>query len=157
MTCTLHISLEAKHFLNYTKYSEFTTLYAQVSMEIFGKVDVTIEWVLKDRSVTFLHVHNVLHLPILGYPQSHWRKGWTKGHSVFRKGNYISLNKEPKVIFEVVDDGNLNKICKILQSTQITYNIWQQAIKQLALSSMHKVVKIYSDANTSTNEKDCIS
>jgi hypothetical protein len=125
-------------------------------MEIEGKGDGIMECVLRDGSVSSFRVCDVLHVPKLGHPLISWRKLRTKGYTEFGEGDFISINKGTKVMFEAVFDGNLFKIPEISQSAHITYDFWHQALGHLAPSSMDKALKIYSDSDIPAKPKDFI-
>jgi hypothetical protein len=142
--------------LNYTKCSGFVKSSSQESMEIEGKGDVIMECVLRDGSVSSFRVCDVLHVPKLGHPLISWRKLSTKGYTEFGEGDFISINKGTKVMFEAVFDGNLCKIPEISQSAHVTYGFWHQALGHLAPSTMDKALQLYSDADIPAKPKDVI-
>jgi len=107
-------------------------------MEIEGKSDVILECVLRDGSVSSFRLCDVLYDFKLGHPLILWRKSGTKGYTEFGEGDFISINKGTKVMFEAVFDGNLFKIPEISQSAHITYDFWHQTLRHLAQSSMDK-------------------
>jgi len=125
-------------------------------MEIVSKGDVIMECVLRDGSVSSFRVCDVLHVSKSGQPLISWRKLRTKGYSEFGEGDYISINEGKKVMFEAVFDGNLFKIPDILHSALMTYNFWNQALGQLAPSSMDKALQLFSDANIPAKPKDFV-
>jgi len=141
---------------NYTKCSGFVKFSSQESMEIEGKGDVIMECVLRDGSVSSFRVCDILHVPKLGHSLISWRKLRTKGYTEFGEGDFISINKETKVMFEAVFDGNLFKIPEISQSAHITYDFWHQALGHLAPSSMDHAIKLYSDTDIPAKPKDFI-
>jgi hypothetical protein len=142
--------------LNYAKCSGFVKSSSQESMEMEGKGDVIMECVLRDGSVSSFRVCDVLHIPKLGHPLISWRKLRTKGYTELGEGDFISINKGTKVIFEAVFDGNLFKIPEISHSAHITYDFWHQALAHLAPSSMDKELKLYSDAEIPAKPKDYV-
>ena len=154
--CTSHMTPYAGRLLNYTKCSRFVKSSSQESMEIEGKGTVIMECVLRDGSVSSFRVCDVLHVPKLGHPLILWRKLRTKGYTEFGEGDFISINKGTKVMFEAVFDGNLFKIPEISQSAHITYDFWHRALGHLAPSSIDKALKIYSDADIPAKPKDFI-
>jgi len=88
-----------------------------------------------------------LHVPDLAHPLISWRKLREKGYTEFGEGDYISINKGTKVVFEAVFDGNLSKIPETAHSAHITYDFWHQALGHLAPSTMDKSLQLYSDAD----------
>jgi hypothetical protein len=125
-------------------------------MEIEGKGDVIMECVLRDGSVSSFRVCDVLYVPKLGHPLISWRKLRTKGYIEFGEGDFISINKGTKVMFEAVFDGNLFKIPEISYSAHITYGFCHQALGHLPPSSMDKALRLYSDADIPAKPKDFI-
>jgi len=87
-----------------------------------------------------------LHVPDLAHPLISWRKLQEKEYTEFGEGDYISINKGTKVVFEAVFDGNLFEIPEISHSAHITYDFWHQALGHLAPSTMDKSLQLYSDA-----------
>jgi hypothetical protein len=83
-----------------------------------------------------------------------WRNSRTKGYTEFGEGDFISINKGTKVMFEAVFDGNLFKIPEISHSANFTYEFWHQAPGYLASSSMDNALKLYSDADIPAKPKD---
>jgi len=156
MACTSHMTPYAGRLLNYTKRSGFVKSSSQEIMEIEGKGDVVMECVRRDGSVSSFRVCDVLHVPKLGHPLISWRKLRTKGYTEFGEGDFISINKGTKVMFEAVFDGNLFKIPEISQSAHVTYDFWHQALRHLAPSTMDKALQLYSDANIPAKPKDFI-
>jgi hypothetical protein len=154
--CTSHITQYAGSLLNYHKCSGFVISSSEESIEIVGKGDVIMECVFRDGLVSSFCVCDVLHVPKLGHPRISWRKLRTTGYTEFGEGDLISINKETKVIFEAVFDGNLCKIPEISHSAHITYNFWHQALGYLVPSSMDKSLKLYSDADITAKPKDFI-
>jgi len=102
---------------------------------------------LRDGSVSSFCVRGVLHFPDWAHPLISWRQLREKGYTEFGEGDYISINKGTKVVFEAVFDGNLFKIPEISQSAHITYDFWDQALGHLAPSTMDKSLPLYSDAD----------
>jgi len=88
-----------------------------------------------------------LHVPDLAHPLISWRKLREKGYTEFGEGDYISINKGTKVVFEAVFNGNLFEIPEISHSAHITYDFWHQALGHLAPSTMDKSLQLYSDAD----------
>jgi len=154
--CTSHMTPYAGCLLNYSECSGFVKSSSQESMEIEGKGDVIMECVLRDGSVSSFRVCDVLHVPKLGHPLISWRKLRTKGYIEFGEGDFISINKGTKVMFEAVFDGNLFKIPEITHSAHITYGFWHQALRHLTPSSMDKASRLYSDADIPAKPKDFI-
>jgi len=154
--CTSHMTPYAGRLLNYSKCSGFVKSSSQASMGIEGKGDVIMEFVLRDGSVSSFRVCDVLHIPKLGHPLISWRKLRTKRYTEFGEGDFISINKGTKVMFEAVFDGNLFKIPEISYSAHITYNFWHQALGHLAPSSMDKALTLYSDADITAKPTDFI-
>jgi len=145
--CTSHMTPYAERLLNYLVCGGFVKSSSQMSMEIVGKADVVMDCVLRDGSVSSFCVRGVLHVPDLAYPLISWRKLREKEYTEFGKGDYISINKGTKVVFEAVFDGNLFKIPEISHSAHITYDFWHQALRHLAPSTMDKSPHLYSDAD----------
>jgi len=145
--CTSHMTPYAGRLLNYSVCGGFVKSSSQKSMEIVAKGDVVMDCVLRDGSVSSFCVLGVLHVPDLAHPLISWRKLREKGYPEFGEGDYISINKGTKVVFEAVFDGNLFKIPETLHSAHITYDFWHQALGHLAPSTMDKSLQIYSDAN----------
>jgi len=154
--CTSHMTPYVGHLLNYSKCSGFEKSSSQESMEIVGKGDVIMECVLGDESVSSFRVCDVLHVPKLGHFLISWRKLRTKGYSEFGEGNFISINKGTKHMFEAVFDGNLFKIPEVSQSAHITYDFWHQPLGHLVPSSMDQALKLYSNADTPAKQKHFI-
>jgi len=125
-------------------------------MEIVGMGDVIMECFLRDGLVSFFCVYGVLHVPKLRHPRISWRKLRTKGYSEFGEGDFISINKGTKVMFEAVFNGNLCKVPEISQSAHITYDFWHQALGHLASFPMDKAQQLYSDANIPAKPKHFI-
>jgi len=128
-------------------------------MEIVGKGDVVMDCVLRDGSVSSFCVWGVLHVPDLAHPLISWRKLRDKGYTEFGEGDYISINKATKVVFEAVFDGNLFKMPETSHSAHITYDFWHQALGHLAPSTMDKSLQLYSDADIPARPKNyvCLS
>jgi len=147
MACTSHMTPYAGRLLNYSVCGGSVRSSSQKSMEIVGKGDVVMDCVLRDGSVSSFCVRDVLHVPDLAHPLISWRKLWEKGYTEFGEGDYISINKGTKVVFEAVFDGNLFKIPETSHSAYITYDFWHQALGHLAPSTMDKSLQLYSDAN----------
>jgi transposase InsO family protein len=156
MDCTSHMIPYGGCLLNITKCSGFVKSSLQESMDIVGKGDVIMECVLRDGLVSSFRVCDVLHIPKLGYPPISWRKLRSKGYSEFGVGDFISVNKGKKFMFEAVFDGNLFKISEISHPAHITYNFWHQAFGHLAASWMDTALKLYSDADIPAKPKDFI-
>jgi len=147
MACTSHMTPYAERLLNYSVCGGFVKSSSQKTMEIMGKGDVVMDCVLRDRSVSSFCVRGVLHVPDLAHPLISWRKLREKGYTEFGEGDYISINKGTKVVFEAVFDGSLFKIPETSQSAHITYNFSHQALGHLAPSTMDKLLQLYSDAD----------
>jgi len=145
--CTSHRTPYAGRLLNYSVCGGLVKSISQKSMEIVGKGDVVVDCVLRDGSVSPFCVWGVLHVPGLAHPLISWRKLREKGYTEFGEGDYISINKGTKVVFEAVFDGNLFKIPETLHLAHITYDFWHQALGHLAPSTMDKSLQLYSDAN----------
>jgi len=145
--CTSHMTPYAGHLLNYSVCGGFVKSSSQKSMEIVGKGDVVMDCVLRDGSVSSFCVRGVLHVPDLAHPLISWRKLREKGYTEFGEGDYISINKGTKVVFEAVFDGNLFKISETSHWAHITYDFCHQALGHLAPSTMDKSLQLYSDAN----------
>ena len=145
--CTSHMTPYAGRLLNCSVCGRFVKSSSQKSMEIVGKGEVVMDCVLRDGSVSSFCVRGVLHVPDLAHLLISWRKLREKGYTEFGEGDYISMNKGTKVVFEAVFDGNLFKIPEISQSAHITYDFWHQALGHLALSTMDKSLQLYSDAD----------
>jgi len=137
----------AGRLLNYSVCGGFVKSSSQQSMEIAGEGDVMMDCVLRDGSVSSFCVQGVLHVPDLAHPLISWRKLRENGHTEFGEGDYISINKGTKVVFEAVFDRNLFKIPEISHLAHNTYDFWQQALGHLAPSTMDKSLQLYSDAN----------
>jgi len=144
---TSHMTPYADRLLNYSVCGGFVISSSQKSMEIVGKGDVMMDCVLRDGSVSSFCVRGILHVPDLAHPLISWRKLREKGYTEFGEGDYISINKGTKVVFEAVFDGNLFKIPEISHSAHITYDFWHQALEHLAPSTLDKSLQLYSDAN----------
>jgi len=112
-----------------------------------GKGDVVMDCVRRDGSVSSFCVRGVLHVPDLAHPLISWRKLQEKGYTEFGEGDYISINKGTKFVFEAVFDRNLFKIPETLHSAHITYDFWHQALGHLAPSTMDKSLQLYSNAD----------
>jgi len=147
MACTSHMTPYAERLLNYSVCSGFVKSSSQQRMEIVRKGDVVMDCVLRDGSVSSFCVRGVLHVPDLAHPLISWRKLREKGYTEFGEGDYISVNKGTKVVFEAVFDGNLFKIPEISHSAHITYDFWHQALGHLVPSTMDKSLQLYSDAD----------
>jgi len=145
--CTSQMTPDAGRLLNYLVCGGFVTSSSQKSMENVGKGDVVMDCVLRDGSVSSFCVRGVLHFPDLAHPLISWRKLREKGYTEFGEGDYISINKGTKVVFEAVCDGNLFKIPETSHSAKITYDLWHQALGHLAPSTIDKSLQMYSDAN----------
>jgi len=145
--CTSHMTPYAGRLLNYSVCGGFVKSSSPKSMEIVGKGDVMMDSVLRDGSVSSFCVQGVLHVPDLAHPLISWRKLREKGYTEFGEGDYISVNKGTKVVFEAVFDGNLFKIPETSHSAHITYDFWHQALAHLAPSTMDKSLQLYSDAD----------
>jgi len=154
--CTSHMTPYVGGLPNYSKCSRFVKSSSQGSMEIVGKGNVIMECVLRDGSVSSFRVCDVLHVPMLGHSLISWRKLRTEGYSEFEEGDFISINTGTKVMFKAVFDWDLFKIPEISQSAHITYDFWHQALGHLALSSMDKALKLYSDVNIPAKQKEYI-
>jgi len=115
MACTSHMTPYAGHLLNYTKCSGCVKSSSQESMESVGKEDVIMECVLRDESVSSFRVSDVWHVPKLGHHLISWRKLRTKGYSEYGEGDFISITKGMKVMFEAVFERNLFKIPDVSQ------------------------------------------
>jgi len=100
--------------------------------------DLILDCVLRDGSVSSFRVLNVFHLPTLAHPLISWWKLREKGYTELDEGDYISINKGTKVVFEAVCDRNLYKIPEISHSARITYDVCQQAFGHLAPSTIDK-------------------
>jgi len=146
MACTSHMTLDAGCLLNYPNFSEFVKSSSQKSMEIVGKGDVVMDCVLRDVSVSSFCVRGVLHVSDLAHPLISWRKLRENEYTEFGEGDYISINKGTKVMFEAVFEGNLFKIPEIWHSAHITYDLWHDAPRHLAPSTMDQSLQLYSDA-----------
>jgi len=147
VACTSHMTADAGRLLNYSICGGFVKSSSQRSMGIVGKGDVVIDCILKDGSVSSCCVGGVLHDPDLAHLLISWRKLREKGYTEFGEGDYISINKGTKVVFEAVFDGNLFKIPETLHWDHITYDFWHQALRHLAPSTMDRSVQLYSDAD----------
>lgn len=90
------------------------------------------ECVLRDGSVSSFRILDVFHVSRLGYPFISWSELKTKLCTEFGEGEYIAINKETKVIFEAVFDGNLCKIPEISHLAHNVYNFCHQALGLLA-------------------------
>jgi len=134
--CTSHMTPYAGRLLNYSICGGFVKSSSQKSMEIAGKGDVVMDCVRRDGSVSSFCVRGVLHVPGLSHPLISWRKLWEKGYTEFGEGDYISINKGTKAVFEAVCDGNVFKIPEISHSAHITYDFWHLALGHLAPSTM---------------------
>jgi len=110
-----------------------------------GKGEVIMGCVLRNGSVITLRVLNVLHVPDLAHPLISWTKLWEQGYWEFGEGDYNSINKGTKVVFEAVFDGNLFKLPEISHSVDISFDFWRQALEHLAPSKMDKALQLYSD------------
>ena len=88
-----------------------------------------------------------MHVADLAHPLISRRKLREKGYTEFGEGDYISINKGTRVVFEAVFDGNLFKIPDISHSAHITYDFWHQALRNIAPSTMDKSLHLYSNAN----------
>jgi len=155
--CTSHMTPYAGLLLNYSVCGGFVKSSSQETMEIVGKGDVVMDCVLRDGSVSSFCVRGVLHVPDLAHPLISWRKLREKGYAEFGEGDYISINKGTKVVFEAVFDGNLFKIPEILHSAHIIYDFWHQALGHLAPSTMDKSLQLYSDADIPIRPTNCLS
>jgi len=100
-----------------------------------------------------------LHVPDLAHPLISWRKLRDKGYTEFGEGDYISINKATKVVFEAVFDGNLFKMPETSHSAHITYDFWHQDLGHLAPSTTDKSLQLYSDADIPARPKNyvCLS
>jgi len=147
MACTSHMTPYAGRLLNYSVCARFVISGSQMTMEIVGKGDVVMDCVLRDGSVSSFCVRGVLQVPDLAHPLISWRKLRVKGYIEFGEGDYISINKGTKVVFEAVFDGNLFKIPEISHLAYNTYDFRHQALGHLAPSTMDKSLQLYSDAN----------
>jgi len=116
-------------------------------METVGQGDVVMDCVVRDGSVSSFCVRGVLHVPDLAHPLISWRKLREKGYTEFGEGDYISIDKGTKVVFEAVFDGNLFKIPEIPHSARITHDFWHQALGHLAPSTMDKSLQLNSNAD----------
>jgi len=145
--CTSHMTPYAGRLLNYLVCGGFVKSSSQKSTEIVGKRDVVMDCVLRDGLVSCFCVRGVLHVPDLAHPLISWRKLREKGYTEFGEGDYISINKGTKVVFEAVFDGNLFKIPEISHLAHNTYDFCHQALGHLAPSTMNKLFQLYSDAN----------
>jgi len=145
--CTSHMTPYAGRLPNYSVCGGFVKSSSQMGMEIVSKGDVVMDCVLRDGSVSSFCVRGVLHVPDLAHPLISWRKLREKGYTEFGEGDYISINKGTKVVFEAVFDGNLFKIPETAHSAHITYDFWHQALGHLAPSTMDKSLQLYSDAD----------
>jgi len=145
--CTSHMTPFAGRLLNYSVCGGFVKSSSQKSLEIVGRGDVVMDCVLRDRSVSSFCVRGVLPVPDLAHPLISWRKLQEKGYTEFGEGDYISINKGTKVIFEAVFDGSLFQIPEISHSAHITYDFWHQALGNPAPSTMDKSLQLYSDAD----------
>jgi len=121
--CTSHMTPHAGRLLNYSNCSRFVKSSSQKSIEIVGKGHVVMDCVLRDGLASSFCVRGILHVPDLAHPLISWRKLREKGYTEFGEGDYISINKGTKVVFEAVFDGNLFKIPEMSHSTHISYNI----------------------------------
>jgi len=151
--CTSHMTPCAGRLLNYTKCSGFVK---SSCMEIVANSNVVKECVLRDGSVSSFRVCDVLLVPMLGHPLISWRKLHTKGYTEFGEGDFVSINKGTKVMFEAVFDRNLFKILDISHSANTAYNLWHQALGHHAPSSMDKELMVYSDSDIPAKPKDFI-
>ena len=143
--CTLHMTPFAERLLNYSVCGGFVQSSSQQS--IFGRGDVLMDCVLRDGSVFSFCIRGVLQFPGLAHLLISWRKLREKGYTEFGEGDYISINKGTKVVFEAVFDRNLFKIAEISQSAHNTDDFWDQALRHLAPSTMDKSLQMYSDAD----------
>jgi len=145
--CTLHMNRCAERLLNYSNCSGFVKSSSQKSREIVGKGDMRMNCVLRDGSVSSFYVRGVLHVPDLAHPLISWRKLREKGYTEFGEGDYISINKGIKVVFEAAFDGNLFKLPETLHSAHIAYDFWHQALADRAPSTMDTSRQLYSNAD----------
>ena len=88
-----------------------------------------------------------MHVPDFAYHLISWRKLREKVYTEFGEGDYISINKGTKVVFEAVFDRNLFEIPEISHSAHITYDFWHRALGHLVRSTMDKLLQLFSDSN----------
>lgn len=116
-------------------------------MAIKGKGTVMMDCVLSDGTISSFKVSNVLFVPELERPLLSWRKIMEKGYSMVGKGDFISIVKENKVLFEASFDGSLFKVSEINDTALLTFDFWHSALGHLAPSTIQKARDLYTNAS----------
>jgi len=97
-----------------------------------------------------------LHVPDLADPSIAGRKYREKGYTECGKGDYISIKKGTKVVFEDVFDRNVFEIPWLSHSAHISYHFWHQPLGYLAPSSTDTSLQVYCDADIPTRPKNYV-
>lgn len=118
-------------------------------MNVEGKGTVMLNCKLSDGTVSQFTMENVLSVPKLSLPLFSWRIARSKGFSLCDDGNFITVSKDNRILFEVYFYGPLPSIPEavINDHALTTYEFWHKALCQSAPSTITSTEKLLPNSS----------